>query len=60
MHVEVELPLTEAVRMMTVNPARIVGLANRKGKIAPGYDADLVVFDTDFTVQQVMVSGTLV
>lgn len=60
MHVEVELPLTEAVRMMTVNPARIVGLANKKGKIAPGYDADLVVFDTDFTVQQVMVSGTLV
>ena len=60
MHVEVELPLAEAVRMMTVNPARIVGLANRKGKIAPGYDADLVVFDTDFTVQQVMVSGTLV
>ncbi|MGE0074407.1 MAG: N-acetylglucosamine-6-phosphate deacetylase [Sphaerochaetaceae bacterium] len=60
MHVEVEVPLAEAVRMMTVNPARIVGLADRKGKIAPGYDADLVVFDGDFTVKQVVVSGTIV
>lgn len=60
MHVEAEVPLADAVRMMTVNPARIAGFANRKGKIAPGYDADLVVFDGDFTVKQVVVSGTIV
>lgn len=60
MHVDVELPLTDAIRMMTVNPARIVGLAHKKGKIAPGYDADLVVFDGDFTIKQVVVSGSIV
>lgn len=57
MHVDVGLPLTDAVRMMTVNPARIAGCAATKGKIAGGFDADLVVFDSDFVVELVMVAG---
>ena len=31
--------------LATEVPARILGVADRKGKIAPGYDADLVVLD---------------
>jgi allantoinase len=30
---------------MSTRPAQFAGLGNRKGRIAPGYDADLVVFD---------------
>jgi allantoinase len=30
---------------MTSRPAALVGIAGRKGSIAPGFDADLVVFD---------------
>ena len=30
---------------MATQPAEFAGLAGRKGRIAPGYDADLVVFD---------------
>lgn len=37
----------QAIEALTSRPAELVGLGNRKGKIAPGFDADLVVFDAD-------------
>lgn len=47
------LPLTQLVRMNSYNPARRFGLLPRKGLIAVGADADLVVVDLDLakTVQ---------
>lgn len=39
--------LPEASAMLTANPARAAGAAGRKGLLAPGYDADLVVLDAD-------------
>ena len=53
---EAGIPLTEAVRMITATPARILGLA-RKGSIAPGMDADLVIFDENICVKQVIAMG---
>jgi allantoinase len=46
------LALEQVVDWMAHRPAALVGLAGRKGAIAPGADADLVVFDADaaFTV----------
>ena len=49
--------VVDAVKMMTVNPARFMGLSDRKGSIAPGKDADIVIFDDDIRVSYVLVAG---
>ncbi len=51
------VPLVEAVRMVTVLPARRVGLAGKKGIIAVGADADLVALTPDLRVSAVMTRG---
>jgi len=51
------VPLPEAVRMATVLPARRLGLAGKKGVIAPGADADIVALTPDLRVAAVMTRG---
>ncbi|HTR47310.1 MAG TPA: N-acetylglucosamine-6-phosphate deacetylase [Verrucomicrobiae bacterium] len=51
------VPLTDAVRMATVLPARRLGLAGKKGIIAAGADADLVALTPDLRVRAVMTRG---
>ncbi len=41
------LPLEDLVRWMSAQPAKLAGMEERKGAIAAGCDADLVVFDPD-------------
>ena len=43
--------LVDIVRWMAEGPARLAGCHGRKGRIAAGYDADLVVFDPDAEFQ---------
>lgn len=57
MYKQADVPLTDAVRMMTATPARMLGLEGRKGRIAEGMDADIVLFDEDIDVKTVMVKG---
>lgn len=47
----------QAVAMASVNPARLLGLDDRKGAIAAGYDADLAVLDEDRQACCTMVGG---
>ena len=44
-----------AVKMLTEVPAEILKI--RKGKIAKGYDADIVIFDEDINVSSIFVNG---
>ena len=48
--------LTDLARWLSANPAKLAGLAHRKGQISVGYDADLVVVaaDTTFTVTEAL------
>ena len=58
-HAVAWLPVTlpEAVRMVTRNPARVLGLKGRKGALSPGADADLVVLDDDLRVAMTVIRG---
>jgi len=48
--------LADIARWLSTNPARLIGLAHRKGQIANGYDADLLVLAADqvFTVTEAL------
>jgi N-acetylglucosamine-6-phosphate deacetylase len=52
-----DVPLVSAVKMMSFNPAKLVGMDNKKGSIAPGMDADLIMFDDDIQIKKVIVGG---
>lgn len=51
--------LPQAVSLVSTNPAKVIGLGNRKGKLHPGYDADLVVLDHQLNVVQTWIGGKL-
>ena len=53
------LSLPDAVRMATLNPAKVLGVDDRKGSLAPGKDADIVIFDDEFRVQMTVVNGKI-
>ena len=42
-----QVPLTEALRFASAEPARFLGLDATHGRLAPGYRADMVAFDPD-------------
>jgi len=51
------LPLEEAARMASTYPARFLGVDSRLGRIAPGWQADLVLLDEALQVQATWVAG---
>jgi N-acetylglucosamine-6-phosphate deacetylase len=55
--VDLGVPMVDAIRMATILPARRLGLAGKKGIIAVGADADLVVLTPDLHVAGVMTRG---
>ncbi len=52
-----EVPLVEAVQMMTTTPARIMGISAQKGSFSKGSDADVVIFNQQIEIQQTFVKG---
>jgi N-acetylglucosamine-6-phosphate deacetylase len=56
--VSLDVKLADALAMLTTNPARLLGLEGRKGTLAPGADADLVLLDANLAVAGVMTRGS--
>ncbi|RPJ20251.1 MAG: hypothetical protein EHM33_28820 [Chloroflexi bacterium] len=53
----VGIPLHEAIRMVSLNPARVLHLERRKGSLEAGKDADLAIFNSDFSAWRTMIAG---
>lgn len=53
------IPFEDAVYCASYNPAKRIGVEDRKGSIAEGKDADLVVVDDSFDVKYVIKNGEL-
>jgi len=51
------LRLSDALRLVTLHPARALGLESRKGTLAPGRDGDIVLLDGDLRVRGVYARG---
>ena len=54
---EALIPFNYAINSCTLNPANCLGIADRKGSIRVGRDADIVVLDTDYSVIQTYCMG---
>jgi N-acetylglucosamine-6-phosphate deacetylase len=53
----VGIPLIEAIRMLTLTPARVIGVDDRKGSLEVGKDADITIFNDDWSAWRVMLAG---
>jgi len=53
------LTLTDTVKMLTQTPAKILGIKN-KGRIEKSYIADIVIFDENYEVHNVILNGNII
>lgn len=56
---KLELPLYEIIKMISLNPAKLLHLDRELGSIAVGKKADIVLFDPSVSVSMVMVDGVV-
>jgi N-acetylglucosamine-6-phosphate deacetylase len=54
----IDINLAEAINMACLYPAQLAKLT-KKGRIEPGYDADMIIFNEDFEVQGTVFKGIL-
>ena len=52
--------IEDAVRMLTENPAKVMGIADHKGALKQGMDADVVIFDENINIKNTIIKGKTV
>lgn len=53
------IPVKQAIKSATINPAKAIRVDNETGSIKEGKNADLLVIDDDFNIKLVMVKGEI-
>ncbi len=53
------IPLHECVNCATLNPATAIGVADRKGSLEIGKDADIIITDDNFEVKKTIIRGEM-
>ncbi|MEM2921663.1 MAG: N-acetylglucosamine-6-phosphate deacetylase [Candidatus Bathyarchaeia archaeon] len=51
------LPLSSVAKVASYNPAKLLGLVDKKGSVEVGKDADLILIGEDFKVRMTFVKG---
>jgi N-acetylglucosamine-6-phosphate deacetylase len=51
------ITIPQAVKMISLSPAAVLGLDGYKGRVRTGYDADLVLFDDDIDIKACIIAG---
>lgn len=52
-----DIPLWDAVAAASLNPAKAIGVDDRKGSLEKGKDADIIITDRDFNIQKTIIGG---
>ncbi|MGV8146059.1 MAG: N-acetylglucosamine-6-phosphate deacetylase [Alkaliphilus sp.] len=55
-----DIKLHEAIKLVTQNPAKVIGVDENKGTLSIGKDADVTVFDQDLNIFLTVVGGNIV
>ena len=55
-----EVPLLDAVKMLTATPARIMKIDQHTGTIRKGMDADIVIFNKDIEINRTISKGSTI
>ena len=53
------IPLWECVNGASLNPATTIGLADKKGSLDVGKDADIIICDSEFNVEKTIIGGEI-
>ena len=52
--------VADAVLMLTENPAKVMGIADSKGSLKQGMDADVVIFDENINIKNTIINGKVI
>ncbi|MBU3853720.1 MAG: N-acetylglucosamine-6-phosphate deacetylase [Candidatus Paraprevotella stercoravium] len=57
---QVEVPLEDAIRMVSETPSKIMNVYDRKGSLAKGKDADILILDESLNIRCIWQMGKII